>query len=261
MNFGTIKDIYASVLIESKLSNDSKGKILYKNFIKKLNESEVLKSQFIVYKNIENKSFATEVSASDYLKENISVLKKYTRKEITQENKKLVKLLENNKINLKNIQERELHKSIHRLITEEKTATNINKLHESFGMVKDWLLVDKKDEKNSDYIRENVDPKKFLEIAVNEFNEKYGTLTEEEKEIIKVLRKGEESSIKDLVNKLVKENIELINEHLKKYGKNIEMKEKLLETKDVVYGMVDNNKDSFNESVLELLELKKGLNA
>lgn len=261
MNFGTIKDIYASVLVESKLSNDDKGKTLYKKFIKLLGENEILKSQFIVYKNIENRSFVSESSASDYLKENISVLSKYSKKEITRENKKLVKLLEDNGYNLENTEERELHKGIHSLISEKKTAVNINKLHESFGMVRDWLLVDKDSKETKEYVRENIDPQKFLEIAVNDYNEKYGTLTEEEKDIIKVLRKGEESSINDLVNKLVKENIELINEHLKKYGNNLEMKEKLLSTKDVVYGMVDNNKNSFNENVLELLELKKGLNA
>jgi hypothetical protein len=36
------------------------------------------------------------------------------------------------------------------------------------------------------------------------------------------------------------------------------MKEKLLEAKDVVYSMVDND-DSFGENVLKLLELKKNL--
>ena len=48
MNFGTIKDIFASILIESQLNNDDGGKKLYKKFIKTITEDEVLKSQFIL---------------------------------------------------------------------------------------------------------------------------------------------------------------------------------------------------------------------
>ena len=55
--FGTLKDIFASQLVESHLTNDDKGKKLYKRFIKTISENEILKSQFIVYKNIENKHF------------------------------------------------------------------------------------------------------------------------------------------------------------------------------------------------------------
>ncbi|NIP31190.1 MAG: hypothetical protein GTN59_11730, partial [Candidatus Dadabacteria bacterium] len=176
MDFGTIKDIFASHLVESHVSDDESGKNLYKQFIKLISENEVLKSQFIVYKNIENKHFDSEVMASDYLKENISVLKKYSKEEIEKENSKLVKLLESNGVQPSPGSYRSLHNSIHTLITEEKTASNINKLHESFTMVKDWLLVEKEEEK-SDYVKEGVNPKKFLEIVLEKYNKKYSELS------------------------------------------------------------------------------------
>ena len=55
MNFGNIKDIYAKFLVDSYLneSKQSKHKKHYKNFIKMVSENQILRTQFIVYKNIE----------------------------------------------------------------------------------------------------------------------------------------------------------------------------------------------------------------
>jgi hypothetical protein len=258
MNFGTIKDIFASILIESQLNNDDGGKKLYKKFIKTITEDEVLKSQFIVYKNIENKYFDSEVNASDYLKENISVLKNYSKKQINESNNKLVNILKESGKSVNSDAHRLVHKSLHTLITEDKNAVNVNKLYESFESVKDWLMVEKTEKEKSKYVREGVNLKKFLELVTEKYNEKYSTLTEEEKTIIKVLRKGDESSIKSLMSEMIKENISLINEHLDSYGDNLQIKEKLLEAKDVIYKMVDND-DSFTDKVLKLLELKNNL--
>ena len=61
MNFGTIKDIFASVLVESHLTKDKNGKELYKKFLKILKENETLSTAFIVYKNIENKTIKNEI--------------------------------------------------------------------------------------------------------------------------------------------------------------------------------------------------------
>lgn len=258
MNFGTLKDIFASQYIESHLLGEENGKTLYSKFVKLMSENEILKSQFIVYKNVENKYFDSEVTASDYLKENISVLKQYDKEDIDKANKMLVKLLEGNGVTPSPDTYRKLHESLHTLIIEDKSAVNINKLHESFNVVKDWLLVEKVEEEKSDYVREGVDHKVFLDLVVEKYNEKYSELSEEDKEIVKVLREGDESSMESLMDKLVKENISLINTHLEEYGDNLQMKEKLLEAKDVVYKMVDNN-ESFGEKVLKLLELKNNL--
>jgi hypothetical protein len=259
MNFGTIKNIFASLVVESHLEENQKGKKLYKRFINLLKEDEVLKSQFIVYKNIEGGHFDSEVTASNYLKENIKVLKGFGEKRINESNKKLITLLKNNGISFKGVKVESLHKSIHTLITEKEKATNINKIHESFSDVTKWLLTDKNNKKSEDeYIRENIDPKKFLDIAIKKFNEKYSDLTEEEKNILKVLRENDEDSIRVLVGDLISENIELINQNLQDYSENLSIKEKLLETKDLVYKMKEDN-NSFSENVLKLLELKSNL--
>ena len=107
----------------------------------------------------------------------------------------------------------------------------------------------------------NVDPNKFLNIAVNKFNEKYkNSLTEEERNILKVLRENNEDSIKLLVSNLVRETVILVNKHLVENKENTTIKEKLLDTKDVIYKMTENN-GNFSENVLKLYELKKNLNS
>ena len=114
-------------------------------------------------------------------------------------------------------------------------------------------------EEESEWVKENINLKDFIKIVTNKFNEKYkDSLTEEEKNILKVLRENNEDTLKDLVSNLVKETVSLVNKHLEGNRKNITIREKLLETKDVIYQMTENN-DNFSEKVLKLYELKKNL--
>lgn len=257
MNFGTLKNRFANKLVESHLSNDKKGKETYKGFLNSLKENEILKSQFIIYKNLERTDFISDIEASDYLKENISVLKKYSSKNINDINLKLAQplLLEKGLP----VKQSKLHEAIHALITKNTTASNLNKLRESFEVVKQSLLsnVDHYDDNNK-FVKEGVNPNKFLDIAVKRFNNKYSDLSEEDKLILKTLRENDEESIKGLISKLTNENIELINKNLEVHVENIDIKQKLLEVKDVVYRMKEDN-DSSGEKVLKLLELRDSL--
>jgi len=265
MNFGTLKDIFVERLIESYTTDDTTGKTLYKNFIKILKENDTLKTAFIVYKNLESKTIKSESNASDYLKENITFLSNLKDEvSLKEQSKKLISLLKESNIELDGLKTKKIHKSIEDLITIEKNVSTIDKLQESKSEVISWLMSDKdiNDEANDKkYVRENIDPNKFLEIAVTKFNDKYkNSLTEEEKEILKVLREDNEDKTKELVSTLVKETVNLINTHLETNGQNIDIKEKLLETKDVVYKMTENN-GNFSNKVLKLYELKKNLNS
>jgi hypothetical protein len=263
MNFGTLKDIFVEKLIESYISEDKSGKDLYKNFLKILKENETLRTTFIVYKNIEGKTIKSETAANEYLKESISLLENFRgEKSISTESEKLISLLEKYNIDLSGVKAKGLHESLQNLLTTKKSVSTIDKLHESRTNVISWLMSDKEtisESEDKSYVRKNIDPRKFLEVAVNKFNEKYNdSLTEEEKNILKVLRENNEEKTKTLVSDLVKETIQLVNQHLDDYGDNVTVKSKLLETKDVIYKMSENN-DSFNEKVLRLYELKKNL--
>jgi hypothetical protein len=257
MDFGTIKDIFAQQIIGFQLNENTNGKDIYKNFIKNITENEVLKTQFVVYKNIENKTLKSEVSALNYIKENLSLLEKFNKKEIRECNKSLLNLLKESNIDYSQVNRKEIHKHIENLVISEKTLKTVDGLQESYDFLINHVTTIKNDITKNEFVKENIDPNKFLESAVKYFNEEYSELNEEEKTVIKTLYEGDNSSIKSLKEKLIKENIGLINTHLKQTDNNITLKSKLLETKDVVYGMfeVSDNK----ESIIKLLELKKDL--
>lgn len=263
MNFGALKDIFVEKLIESYSSDDKTGKDLYKKFLNILKESETLKTAFIVFKNIETKTLNSELSASEYLKESISIFDKFRGdKSLKSETTKLTTLLESYNIEYKDTEVKTIHRDLQNLLTTKKSVQTLDKLQESKDNLVSWLTAEKeviKETEGEEYIRKNVDPKKFLSIAVEKFNEKYkDSLTEEEKSILKVLRENDKEKTKTLVSELVKETISLVNQHLESHGGNVTIKSKLLETKDVIYKMAENN-DSFSNKILKLYELKKNL--
>lgn len=261
MDFGTVKDIFTEKLIESYISKDKKGKNLYKKFIKTIKENEVLKTAFIVYKNIEDKTIKSEVRANEYLKENISLLEKYRgENSIKKQTNILLDILKENNIDTSSRRIKEVHKNIETILYSEKNASTINKIEESKSNLLEWLMSDKKTEKEEDqsYVKENIDLKKFLKVATEKFNEKYSELTEEEKDILKVLRENDKEKTKTLVSQLTKEAISLVNQHLDQNVDNITIKSKLLETKDAIYKIMEDSED-FNQNILRLYELKKNL--
>lgn len=263
MNFGTLKDIFVEKLIESYSSENKKGKDLYKKFLKVLKESETLKTAFIVFKNLETKTLSSEISANEYLKESISMFDGFRGKNsLDSQIKKLTTLLENNGVEYKHLKPKTLHRDFQNLVTSPRNVGTLQKLHEARENIVTWLVSEKeiiKESKEDKYIRKGVDPKKFLSIAVEKFNQKYkDSLTEEEKNILKVLRENDNNKTKNLVSELVTETISLVNKHLDKHVDNITIKSKLLETKDTIYKMAE-DKDGFSENVLKLYELKKNL--
>lgn len=256
MDFGTLKNKFTQTYIESHLNEDTKGKELYKRFLEVLKESETLKSYFIVYKNLENKTVTNELEANEYLKENLAILDKFRGdKSIVKESQKLVNLLENNDVDLPN-QVNEFNKSLHILTTNRRDIKNIDSIHEAKMSLVKHLMTEKINSNNdSDLVRENIDVNKFLNIATEKYNEKYSTLSEEEKKIIKVLREGNEDEKESLLRSMVKETVSLVNDRLEGTKDNIDLKAKLLETKDVIYSM-EYNVETFTENIKKLYDIK-----
>jgi len=255
MNFGTIKNIYAKFLIDSYI-NESKAnnKKKYKEFIKNISESPILRTQFVVYKNIENGHFDSEVSAVEYLRENISLFNDFNKKDIIKENEKLSRKI---KVKSFNYELKQLHESLNDLIVLEKKAETINKIHDSFEYVKKWLLSPKKVNESINNTKP-VDANKFLDIVTKKYNEKYSNITEEEKKVLKTILSKDDKEKETLLKDMVKESITLINNSLKQFGDNLEIKAKLLEAKDVVYNL-GYNKETFKQDILKVYELKTNL--
>lgn len=259
MDFGTLKNNFTNILIESYFGGNNNGKTLYKKFLKTIKEDDALKSYFIVYKNIESKTITNEVEANEYLKENLSILDKFRgNSSVSFGIKKLIKILKESNTEINN-QPNQLHESLYNLLTSPKNVNNIDLIHESKKNVITWLMSDKSTPKgDNNYVVEGINPNKFLEIAVNKFNEKYSNMSEEDKLILSILRDNDTEQMYEVLNILVKENIALINDNLKNYNSNQSLKEKLLETKDMVYNIKEDD-TNIGESIIKLLELKETL--
>lgn len=256
MDFGTLKNTFTQTYIASHINGDDKGKELYKTFLGILKESETLKSHFIVYKNLEGKTITSEFEANEYLKENLAILGKFRGdKSIINESKKLSNLLENNDITID--EPTKLGKALHTLTTSRTNISNLDDIHEAKLIVINWLMEDKtsvtEDKTN---VRKDLDVNKFLNIATDKYNEKYSTLSEEEKNIIKVLREGTDEAKSSLLRSMIKETVSLVNDKLRNTGNNLDLKAKLLETKDVVYGMENYNVETFSENIKKLYDIK-----
>jgi hypothetical protein len=256
MDFGTLKNTFTQTYIESHVNGDNKGKELYKRFLEVLKESETLKTFFIVYKNLESKTINNQFEANEYLKEHLSVLNKFRGdKSIVLESKKLIKLLKDSEINVVSEQST-LHKSLHTLTTTSKNINTINDIHEAKISLVKSLMVEKTTLKDEGVVQENLDVQKFLTIATDLYNKKYENMSEGEKNIIKVLREGNDDTKGTLLRSMIKETISLINTQLKEVNNNIELKSKLLETKDVVYNMYEYNVDTISENIRKLYDIK-----
>ena len=132
-NFGFIKTIYNDMLSEAISNKDVKRKKIFKTYLKKLKENEVLRTQFLIYKNIENKIEENETRIIEYIKENISLMNKFSKKQILDSNKKLAKgvslkieAYKNNEVMKK------LHENISYLIHTQKNAKTIDSIFDNY---------------------------------------------------------------------------------------------------------------------------------
>jgi hypothetical protein len=256
-NFGKIKNIFNNILIEGIVKKDDNSKKLFKRYIKTIKESEILKNQFLIYNNIENRIDSDFSSANIFVYENLRLLDKYNHSDILNENKKLVNLIGEDKLNIE-IEDKDLNKlyeSLSNIIFTKRTAKNIDKITEEIKNVSKYITSNKPKEVN-----ETVDlPISMLtNIMVEKYNEKYSMLDESEKELLKVLTDSNFEDKKNLYVKYIDECIDLVDNRLSE--SDIESKEKLLKVKNK---LIDDKKElaeqDFLNKVSKLIELKNNL--
>ncbi len=255
-NFGKIKHTFNNLLAESLTSNDTAGKLLFKEYVKAIKSNEILKTQFNVYYSLEHKHELDSFKSSEFIKENISLLKKYTSKDIIKENEKLVKLLTKKglSINDNEYKNSELHENISNLIFVEKKSETIDTLVESLDKVmthiKTNIIVE--GEKNE------IIPNSILgRIMVEKFDEKYGELDESTQKVIKSVIDSNEEERVSIMEDLKSDCIGLINEAIKN-ADDIEYKGKLLDVKGALLDMKYNN-ENYIADISRIIELKEDL--
>lgn len=251
-DFGKIKTIYNDILVEAIVKKDEKSKKLFKKYLKAIKESEILRTQFLVYNNIETKVEKDFNSASLFVSENMKLFRKYKIVDIIKENKKLIDLLEGKKF--KDTESSKLYESLNYLILTPRTAKNV-------GRVSDELknLIEYVNKNESPVVRESFGlPNSFVtSIMVQKYNEKYADMILEDKEILKVLIGSDLKGQKEFYDKTVRECLVTIESLLNE--SNEETKDKLIKVKERLLEENELVENQFLEKITKLVELKNNL--
>lgn len=251
-NFGQIKHTYNTLLAEGIAKNSSKEKVEFKKYIKTIKENKVLKTQFDIYYNIENKIESDGWRAMNYVNECLSLIDVFSKKEIKEANNKLneSEFIKNNNIDIDDAKSK-LYEAIDILINTTKTSSTLDKIVEAKYTVVDYILNNKKE--NTVFEGYGLPNSVLSEIAVEKFNEEYADLSESEKEAISVMVGANESEKEELYKKTIKECLELVN--LKLTESTGDVKEKLLSTKENLLNRTYSS-ETFVNDLSKVIELK-----
>jgi hypothetical protein len=254
-NFGKLNNAFSEVLAESFTKKDKETKKLFQEYLKVLKENKILKTQFLIYKNITNQCGNNDFKIQQFVTESVNLMNQFKTNEIKEANDKLLKILgENSKYLELDYKVKELHENIDKLIrlSNNKNPNNINELVEAFDFVVNYIKTNEpKEETKETFVTEAV-----AQLAVQKFNEKYSNIDESEYKILKTIIESTEDGKKDIFKSSITECVDLIDEQLKE--SDIETKDKLLKVKDKLLRM-SYNEESFIEDVKKIVELKKDL--
>lgn len=253
-NFGKIKNVFNSVLVEGIVTKNDSAKVLFKRYIKAIKESEILKTQFLVYNNIETKYENDAILASIFVSENIKLLEKYNPKDILTENKKLVDMLGSFQSRLdEETNMSQIHESISKLIFTKRQPKTINVITEELKKLSTYIQKEK-----SKAIVESIDlPVSVLaKLMVEKYNEKYSNLNESDKTVLKKLISSSLDEKKETYSTLVNECVVLIETLL---SDSSNPNEKLLSVKSKLLEDVEITQENFLEKMSKIIELKENL--
>lgn len=253
-NFGKIKNVFNNILVEGIVTKNDSAKKLFRKYIKAIKESEVLKTQFLVYNNIETKHESDAILASIFVSENIKLLEKFNPKDILVENKKLVDMLGGFWSRLDEETDlSEIHESISRLIFTKRQPQTINVITEEIKKVSTYIQKEK-----SKNIVESIDlPVSVLaKLMVEKYNEKYSNLSESDKTVLKKLINSSLDEKKEMYSALVSECVILIDTLLSDPSTP---KEKLSLVKSKLLENVEITQENFLEKMNKIIELKENL--
>ena len=252
-NFGKIKSVFNNLLSEGVIEKNETKKVLFKEYLKAIKENEILKTQFLVYTNIENKVENDAAKATQFVKENIELFSKFTKKQILESNSKLVQKIV---FEFEADDERaELYENISTLIFTPRTPNSIDTIVEATSKVVEYILDHK-----PKVVTEAIElPNSMLStMMVDKYNEKYASLDESEKQVLKVLIDSTDEEKKEVYSATLRECIDLINEKLD--TNDLDAKDKLLRVKDKLLNDKQEINEDFFKNISKLVELRNNLN-
>lgn len=219
-NFGVIYKIFESNT--RNLLRDKTSQKKLKKIMGLIRENKVLNDEFNVYNaftnpiNVEN--------PKEYVSEAISLITRYSKKALRENNEKLINLFKEYKLN-ENISvddnEIELFENIEYLLLHNKDFKNLNKYNEIQNKLCEYVT------ENNVMLTESVNIDEVYENKLNEFIDKHNNELNDD-EINLIMEVNDPSKAKKLFNKYKNEVVSLVNEQIEK-GKDVESWKPILE--------------------------------
>ena len=239
---------------DSKLINESK-KMAF-DFFDVIKNSPILKLEFKIFDNIENKHINNDLIATRYIDSNIKLFEVYTIDEIENECSKLNRFINENVVDFNDVEQKKikLYTAIDNLIRESLTdylTVDVDTIHESFEIILNHI----KTVNTSLTINEDVDhdvDDTVIEIAVNKFNEKYSSLSEDDRHLIKQLIDTTNVDKKSILETYKIESIEMLN-NANNENFNEKINAAIKKINEISYA-----EDTVIDNIIDLHELKKG---
>jgi hypothetical protein len=267
-NFGAIRDTVTR-LSAAELVREQKS-ITLEKFLNEIKQSPALTKQQFVFKNIESaKPFTKERLAERFIAQNMQLFKNEQWNNIKSENKRIRKELLDD-LHIESRVDNKLAESINTLIEFNSNAIHsdlskeIQREVEAYDYVVNYLT---RKVNESEYSKEKEDNPKLNEswkfitkVAVNNFNDRYEHLNEEEKKVFSVLIADEKTKISYL-NELRQQNLKTLSQILEtKSDIDSDSKELLESFKNKIINMQNVNFVNIDEWILSNIELQSYIN-
>lgn len=255
-NIGIANLVVSNKLKDSYFNHEliEESKKLTTDFFGVVRSSPILQLEFKVFNNLENKTIENELIATRYIDDNIKLFEVYTIQEIDAAREKLNEFAEGGSI-VAQLERASLYNAIDTLITEsinDNDKINVDAIHESFEVVLNHIKTPKTQTLTETIEHKDVD-EAVIEIAISKFNEKYDSLNEADKNLLKKLIKSTDEEKQELLEEYKTECLTIL-ESVKKDS----IEEKILKTIQKIKEMKHNSK-TVNDDIIGLHDLKKGL--
>lgn len=249
----------ANIIVSNKLRNSyfnetsiNESKKLAFDLLETVKSSPILQLEFKVFNNIANKHIDDDQSATRYIDNNIKLFEVYTNEEIKTEREKLNQFISESEI--PSDDKVKLYSAISTLIEESLKVGNeidVDNIHESFTYVLNHI----KTPKNT--LVENVEQtnvnEDVIEIAVGKFNDKYVSLDESDRNLLKTLIKSTTKEKESLLESYKSETLEVL-ESINEAEADDHIAKAMAKIREMVY-----NAKSVDDDIIGLHEFKKEL--
>jgi len=249
----------ANLIISNKLKNSyfndnliKESKKITFDFFDVVKSSPLLQLEFKVFNNIESKHIEDNQIATRYIDNNIKLFEIYTIEEIEAERQKLNQFIGEAVVSVN--EKVQLYNAIDTLIKESLKISDeidVDGIHESFTLVLNHIKSPKKElleNVNVEPLNEDV-----IEIAIDKFNEKYSSLDENDKNLLKILIKSTIKEKQALLESYKTETLTIL-ENIDKEIVRDNITKAIQKIKEMVY-----DKKSVDDNIISLHDFKKEL--